>query len=197
LASSCGGLTPQCSQTDGLGLFFLTHSCRPQYACAPCCPIPKAATKKIPEEFELIATRTYSNFHNILGSRPTQLWTGGGIHFLTPQHISVFEKSDKFSKFDQPSRRFIQFEERLLTDNKGDQSHWSTVSFNNCMLRIPCTLNSSYIQFDGDRIIDIPYDARVRIEKYWDGNTPTVGRILLMQYYNYLGGHVPRTQENS
>ncbi len=54
------------------------------------------------------------------------------------------------------------------------------------MLRIPCTLNSSYIQFDGGRIIDIPYDARVRIEKYWDGNTPTVGRLLLMQYYTWL-----------
>jgi len=54
------------------------------------------------------------------------------------------------------------------------------------MLRIPCSLNSDYVQFDGGKIIDIPYDARVRIEKYWDGNTPTVGRVLLMQYYNYL-----------
>ena len=80
----------------------------------------------------------------------------------------------------------MQFEERLLTDSNGDQSHWSTVSFNNCMLRIPCSLNSSYIKLDKGRIVDIPYDARVRIEKYWDGNTPTVGRLLLMQYYSYL-----------
>ena len=42
------------------------------------------------------------------------------------------------------------------------------------------------IRFDGGKIIDIPYDARVRIEKYWDDNIPTVGRVLLMQYYNYL-----------
>jgi hypothetical protein len=77
----------------------------------------------------------------------------------------------------------MQFEEQLLADGKGDHSHWSTVSFNNCMLRIPCSLNSSYILFDGaGRIVDIPYNARVRIEKYWDGNTPTVGRVLLMQY---------------
>jgi hypothetical protein len=54
------------------------------------------------------------------------------------------------------------------------------------MLRIPCSLNSSYIQFDGGRIIDIPYDARVRIEKYWNGNTPSVNRLLLMEYYTWL-----------
>ena len=142
---------------------------------------------KTSEEFELAATRTYSNFHAILGSQPTQLWTGGGYHFLTPQQVPVLEKVEEFSKFDQPSRRFIQFEERLLTDNKGDQSHWSTVSFNNCMLRIPCSLNSKPVQFDDKGVItDIPYDARVRIEKYWDGNTPSISRILLMQYHNYL-----------
>jgi hypothetical protein len=73
-----------------------------------------------------------------------------------------------------------------LTDSKGDQSHWSTVSFNNCMLRVPGSLNSHYIQFDGGRIIDIPYDARVRIEKSSDGNTPTVSNVLLMQYYTWL-----------
>jgi hypothetical protein len=55
------------------------------------------------------------------------------------------------------------------------------------LLRVPGSLNSSCIQFDDKgRIIDIPYDARVRIEKYWDGNTPTVGRVLLMQYYTWL-----------
>jgi hypothetical protein len=140
----------------------------------------------IPEEFELTATRTYSNFHNVLGSRPTQLWTGGGYHFIQPQSVPVIERIEDFQKFDQSSRRFLQFEEQLLTDGKGDQSHWSTVSFNNMQLRVPCSLNSKLVQFDGGRIIDIPYDARVRIEKYWDGNTPTVGRVLLMQYYTRL-----------
>lgn len=61
------------------------------------------------EEFELAAARTYTNFNNILGSRPTQLFTGGGYHFLTPQHVPVLEKIEEFSKFDQPSRRFMHF----------------------------------------------------------------------------------------
>ncbi len=139
------------------------------------------------EEFELTTAKTYTNFENILGSQPTVLWTGGGRHYIQPQNVPVLEKIKDFQKFDQASRKFLQWEERLLSDNKADQSHWTTVSFNNMMLRIPSSLNSSLIQFDDKgRIIDIPYDARVRIEKYWDGNTPTVGRVLLMQYYNYL-----------
>ena len=148
---------------------------------------------KTAEEFELTATRTRTNFNDILGSQPTQLFTGGGYHFIQPQHAFVLEKVYKFSKFDQPSRRFMHFEEQLLTDGKGDQSHWSTVSFNNCMLRVPGSLNSKLVQFDNKgRIIDIPYDAKVRVVKHWDGNTPSIKRVLLMQYYIWLQSAVIR-----
>jgi hypothetical protein len=42
------------------------------------------------------------------------------------------------------------------------------------MLRVVDSINSKQVQFDEKgRIIDIPYYARVRIEKYWDGNIPT------------------------
>lgn len=55
------------------------------------------------------------------------------------------------------------------------------------MLRVPSSLNSSCIQFnDRGKIIDIPYDSRVRIEEPWNGNIPTVERPLLMQCYKYL-----------
>lgn len=54
------------------------------------------------------------------------------------------------------------------------------------MLRVPWSLNSKLIQFDGGRIIDIPYDARVRIEKRWDGNTPSIARDLLIEYRIWL-----------
>ena|SRR5215467_12544885 len=62
---------------------------------------------KTDEEFESAATRTYSNFYNILGCRPTQLATGGGKHFLIRQEVDVFEKSVNFGKFDQPSLNLI------------------------------------------------------------------------------------------
>ena len=64
------------------------------------------------EEFELAITKTSTNFH--LGSNPTILSTGGGAHFLAPQQAPVFEKWDRFNKFDQPSRGLLQFEERSL-----------------------------------------------------------------------------------
>jgi hypothetical protein len=141
---------------------------------------------KTPEEFELAAVRTYTNFNDILDSRPTQLWTGGGYHFLTPQHVPILEKIEEFTKFDQPSRRFMHFEEQLLTANAADQNHWNSVSFKNCMLRVPSSINSKYIQFDGGRIVDIPYDARVRIVNRWDNNTPIIDRNLLLQYRIWL-----------
>lgn len=101
--------------------------------------------------------------------------------------MPVLENIEDFQKFDQPSRRFMQFEERLLTGDRGDKSHWSTVSFFNCMLRVPGSLNYDLVRFnEKGQIIDIPYDARVRAVKHWDGNIPDVKKVLLMLYYNYL-----------
>jgi hypothetical protein len=94
----------------------------------------------------------------------------------------VFEKVAKFKKFDQPSRKYMEFEEQLLTDGMGDQSHWSTVSFNNCMLRIPSSFNSKYIRFDkSGKITYIPPEAEVKVVKCWDGNTPYIKNAMLME----------------
>ena len=78
----------------------------------------------------------------------------------------------------------MQFEEQLLTDNKGDQNHWSTVSFRNCMLRIPGSLNSKRIQFNdrGQTIGDIPSEAEVRIMQRWDCNRPSIEHLLTRCY---------------
>jgi hypothetical protein len=48
------------------------------------------------------------------------LFHGGGHQYIQAQYAIVFEKIEEFKKFEQPSRRFMQFEEQLLTDNKGD-----------------------------------------------------------------------------
>jgi hypothetical protein len=123
----------------------------------------------------------------ILGSQPTQLWTGGGYHYVQPQSAIVLENVEDFKKFDQPSRRFMQFEEQLLTDNKADEIHSRTVSFHNCMLRIPGSLNSKYVHLNdrGEIIGDVPPEAEVRIIQRWDGNTPSIVP-LLTRYYIWL-----------
>jgi hypothetical protein len=139
------------------------------------------------KQFELASAKTRANFQKILGSQPTQLWTGRGHHYIQPQTAIVLEKIDDFKKFDQPSRRFLWFEERLLTDNKADENHSRIVSFHNCMLRIPGSLNSKLLQLNdrGEIIVDIPPEAEVRIIQRWDGNRPSI-KPLLTPYYIWL-----------
>lgn len=75
--------------------------------------------------------------------------------------------------------RFMRFEEQILTDGKADQNHSNNVSFDNCMLRIPGSLNSNQVRFgDKDKIIEIPYEAEVRVIRYCDGNKPSIKPLL-------------------
>lgn len=135
------------------------------------------------EEFELAAAKTYANFKEILGSEPTQLWTGRGYHFILRQNAFVFERVEEFKKFHEPSRRFMHFEEQLLTDGKGDQNHWSTVSFNNCMFRVPGSLNAKLVRHD---VHNIPPEAYVRVVKRWDGIPAQIGPSIVRKYYTWL-----------
>jgi hypothetical protein len=118
---------------------------------------------KTAQEFELCISKTRANFKKILGSQPTELWTGGGIHFVQPQSAPIFEKIPDFNTFKQSSIKFMRFEEQLLTDNKADQNHSNNVSFGNCMLRVPGSLNSKYVWFSKGEMVDIPSEAEARL----------------------------------
>jgi hypothetical protein len=106
---------------------------------------------------------------------------------MQPQKAIVLKKIEDFKKFDQASRKFMWFEERLITDNKADENHSHIVSFHNCMLRIPGSLNSRCVQLDdrGKIIGDIPPEAEVRIIQRLDGNRPSI-KPLLTPYYIWL-----------
>jgi hypothetical protein len=132
------------------------------------------------EVFEAAATKTIANIKKILGANPTILWTGGGYHYLIPQSIiKPLEKIDDFKQFLEPSRKFLHFEEWLMSDGKADQNHNRSVSFKNCMLRIPGSLNfGACHRNDKDEVIDIPPNAEVRIIQTWDGNRPSVNHLL-------------------
>jgi hypothetical protein len=144
------------------------------------------------EEFELCAAKTRANFKEILDAKPTQLWTGGGYHFIQPQFAIVLEKVERFKQFDRPSVQFMRFEEQLLSDKKADQNHSNNVSFDNCYFRIPGSLNSSRVRFNEKvEIIDIPPDAEVRVVQCWDGNKPSI-KPLLSRYYIWRQAAVAR-----
>jgi hypothetical protein len=104
----------------------------------------------------------------------TVIWSGNGYHIYQPVKALILEQQDLFNRFKQPSRRFLQFAEEYLSDGKMDKCHNKTISFNNCMLRVPGSHNSKS---------DMP--KKVEIIQRWDGNRPCIGP-LLFRYYLYM-----------
>jgi len=119
-------------------------------------------------------------------AHPTVLWSGGGYHVIQPTKAFLLEDYDVFESFEQPSRKFLQFAEQFLSNKKNDPCHTSTISFKNCMLRVPGSYNSKYIQFnDKGEIEDIPPEAEVKIIQQWDGTRPAIN-WLLRDFRRYL-----------
>ena len=68
------------------------------------------------------------------------IWSGKGYHIDIPVDFQgkVLKQMPKFNKFTKNSNRdFLRFAEWYLSDGKCDIKHNTTVSCNNCMLRIP------------------------------------------------------------
>ena len=127
---------------------------------------------KTKKSFEESMQNTLQNFKDKLhGANPSILWSGGGYHFLQPLYADVIlEMESVFAEFVEPSRKLMQYAEKLVTDNKGDPCHCNTVSFSNCMIRIPGSYNSKYIQFnDKGEVVNIPHESEVSIVQRWDG----------------------------
>ena len=106
--------------------------------------------------------------------RPTVLWSGNGYHIYQPVNTPVLEELDIFAKFKSPSRRLMQYAESILSNNKADYAHNITVSFKNCMLRVPGSINSKNGQ-------------TVKLLQIWDGQFPKINP-LLVDFYIYLCG---------
>jgi hypothetical protein len=73
---------------------------------------------------------------------PTVLWTGNGYHIYLPVTAFILELESIFEGFEEPSRRFIQWTEQYLSNNKADSRHSGSLSFKNCMVRVPGSFNS-------------------------------------------------------
>jgi hypothetical protein len=72
----------------------------------------------------------------------------------------------------------MQFAESCLSENKADRAHIMTVSFKNCMLRIPGSINSKNGQ-------------TVRILQKWDGYRPPINPLLEEFYVHISASMVP------
>jgi hypothetical protein len=109
------------------------------------------------------------------GAHPTVLWSGNGYHTLQPIEAFVLESEEVFTPFENPSIKFLRFAEPYLSGSSADPCHSNSLSFRNCMLRIPGSHNSKCV-FANNGTADTT--TEVRIIQKWDGNRPAINWIL-------------------
>jgi Primase X len=105
----------------------------------------------------------------------TVIWSGKGYHLYIPADSKgkILEQIPKFKKFREPSKEFLRFAEWYLSNGKCDNEHNKTVSFNNCMLRIPGSFNSKN-------------NVQIRIVQKWKGPYKVPVHLLYDKFLNYL-----------
>jgi hypothetical protein len=108
---------------------------------------------------------------------PTVIWSGNGNHVLVLIEPlgSIFEDMPEFSKFEEPSKNILRFLEKYLSNGKSDSVHNRTVSFGNCMLRVPGSFNSKHNNANN----------QVRVIKEWNGQRLSI-KSLLGDFLAYL-----------
>ena len=107
-----------------------------------------------------------------LGAEPTVLWSGNGYHVYLPFNAFVLEQEEVFAKFDQPSKRFLRFAARHLSNYKSDPNN--NPSLKSCMVRIPGSHNSKRIT-----------KSEVKIIQKWNGHRLPIN-YLLRDFRRYL-----------
>ena len=94
--------------------------------------------------FSIALTRALIQIKEKLGTCPSIIWSGRGYHIIVPLSSNgvVLENVKQFEGVPNISVKFLRYVESYLSLKKSDASHNNTVSFNNCMLRIPGSINS-------------------------------------------------------
>ena len=112
-----------------------------------------------------------------LGAEPTVLWSGNGYHVYLPLAAFVLEEEEVFAKFEQPSKRFLRFAARHLSNRKSDLNN--NPSLKSCMIRIPGSCNSKYISSGAAA------SAEVKVIQTWNGYRLPIN-YLLRDFRRYL-----------
>jgi hypothetical protein len=112
------------------------------------------------------------------GIEPTVIWSGNGYHVLVPLEPLkyILEDMSEFARFNEPSKYILRFLEKHLSGGKSDSVHNSTVSFGNCMLRVPSSFNSKYNNNKKNQVL---------IVKKWNNQRLSI-KPLLGDFLAYL-----------
>lgn len=128
----------------------------------------------------LALSTTLKNIREKIGiNTPTVLWSGNGYHVILSVDTSdmMLENIKQFETVQQPSLKFLRFAEWFLSKGKSDKAHNNTVSFGNCMLRIPGSYNS--------KCLSNGKDPEVKVIDKWDGIRTDI-RFLLGSFHAWL-----------
>jgi hypothetical protein len=119
----------------------------------------------------LALERTLKNIRD-LGSEPTVLWSGNGYHVYLPFNAFVLEQEEVFANFGEPSKKFLRFAARHLSNYKSDPS--CNPSLISCMVRIPGSCNSKCTT-----------NSEVKVIQVWNGHSLPIN-YLLRDFRRYL-----------
>lgn len=102
------------------------------------------STFKSDKVLQLALSRILQNIKSVLDVEPTVIWSGNGYHIylVLDSNGIILENVKQLTdlKIDQISLKFLRFTESFLSYGRSDKQHNTTVSFNNCMMRIPGSL---------------------------------------------------------
>ncbi|MGC2383370.1 MAG: hypothetical protein WA631_09725 [Nitrososphaeraceae archaeon] len=132
--------------------------------------------------------KTLRNIKDTFGIefKSSVLWSGNGYHIYIPMESRyTLEERPEFNRFEEPSKQLLRFVEWYLSNGKCDLVHNNTVSFNNCMLRIPGSHNSKCIQRNDGKADS---STQVRIINRWNDIRAPI-YLLIGSFLAYLVGH--------
>jgi hypothetical protein len=117
--------------------------------------------------FCMAFSRVLGNIKSKLNATPTVQRSGRGYHIILPLNSNgiILESVKEFEGIPNISLKFLRYAEISLSLRKSDPQHNHTVSFNNCLLRRPGSINSKNNQ-------------TVKVIKKWDGIRPEINYLL-------------------
>ena len=95
------------------------------------------------------------------------------MYIPTESQNIILEQMSEFNKYKEPSKLFLRFAEWYLSNGKADPEHYHTVSFKNCLLRIPGSYNSKNM-------------SQVNIVQKWNGISKVPLQLLYTSSWHTL-----------
>jgi hypothetical protein len=137
--------------------------------------------------YELAVSKTLKNIETELRGKPTVIWSGNGNHIIQPMDGVILEELDLFSPAiigtDQSSVKFLRWTEEYLSGSKSDPAHNKTLSFGNCMLRVPGSHNSKCVRANNGVLNEAKTEVKIIHE--WNGHRPSI-MLLIGSFHAYL-----------